>query len=51
LSGLSKWHGCVLAASGKIYGIPLNSITVLEIGAGGLALPEDMVLSAYLNKY
>jgi hypothetical protein len=31
LSGTAKWAGGVLAPNGKIYGIPYNSTTVLEI--------------------
>jgi hypothetical protein len=31
LSGSNKWGGGVLAPNGKIYGIPRNSTTVLEI--------------------
>ena len=31
LAGTSKWVGGVLAPNGKIYGIPRNSATVLEI--------------------
>ena len=31
LSGTNKWWGGVLAPNGKIYGIPHNSATVLEI--------------------
>ena len=31
LSGTAKWVGGVLAPNGKIYGIPHNSTTVLEI--------------------
>ena len=32
LAGAVKWSGGVLAPNGKIYGIPANSTTVLEIG-------------------
>ena len=31
LSGTAKWRGGVLAPNGKIYGIPYDSTTVLEI--------------------
>ena len=31
LTGSTKWQGGVLAPNGKIYGIPYNSTTVLEI--------------------
>ena len=31
LSGTAKWVGGVLAPNGKIYGIPCNATTVLEI--------------------
>ena len=30
-TGLAKWYGGVLAPNGKIYGIPYNSTTILEI--------------------
>ena len=50
LVGNAKWGGGVLGPNGKIYCIPRTSTTVLEIGSGGLALPDDMTLSPYLNK-
>ena len=31
LSGTIKWYGGVLAPNGKIYGIPYNATTILEI--------------------
>lgn len=31
LAGATKWVGGVLAPNGKIYGIPFDSTTVLEI--------------------
>ena len=51
LAGSNKWIGGVLAPNGKIYGIPRDSTTILEIGDGGLSLPEDGPLSRYDNKF
>lgn len=45
----NKWHGGVLAPNGKIYGIPRNSTTVLEIDPG-LNGPHTWALSQYVNK-
>ena len=50
LSGTYKWYGGVLAPNGKIYGIPYNSTTVLEIGESQ-TIDTDAVLSRYLNKF
>ena len=50
LDGMNKWQGGVLAPNGKIYGIPCNSTTVLEIDLqDGKTAP--WAISNYLNKF
>jgi|GEM_PF-6627139 len=43
LSGGNKWAGGVVAPNGKIYGIPANNFTVLEID------PETMATTTFGN--
>ena len=49
LTGSLKWLGGVLAPNGKIYGIPYNSTTVLEIDP--VAGTAPWAISNYLNKF
>ena len=51
LSGSAKWQGGVLAPNGKIYGIPFNSTTVLEIDVGSCYDSCDWALSPLVNKF
>ena len=44
-----KWQGGVLAPNGKIYGIPFDATTVLEIDP--VAGPSPWAISNYLNKF
>ena len=50
LAGTIKWAGGVLAPNGKIYGIPHNSTTILEIDTGSCYEPCDWALSPLVNK-
>ena len=40
-----------MAENGKIYGIPFNSTTVLEIDTGSCYEPCDWALSPLVNKF
>ena len=53
LSDASKWVGGVLGPDGKIYGIPRNSTSILQISpiSDRIGLPRDILLSPYLNKF
>lgn len=49
-SSTDKWNGGVLAPNGKIYGIPRDSTSVIQIRSGLPTLPPWM-LQAYFNKF
>jgi hypothetical protein len=51
LSGTSKWIGGVLAPNGMIYGIPLNSTTVLKIDPTGDTATTFGSLSSGTSKW
>ena len=55
LSGSDKWAGGVLAPNGKIYGIPYDSSSILEIDTGTVLSnekqPVEWVCSPYVNKF
>ena len=50
-AGSLKWFGGVLAPNGKIYGIPGNSTTVLEIDVGSCYDSCPWALSPLVNKF
>jgi phage shock protein PspC (stress-responsive transcriptional regulator) len=49
-SSTDKWNGGVLAPNGKIYGIPRDSTSAIQIITGFPTLPPWM-LQAYFNKF
>jgi len=51
LAGSYKWIGGVLAPNGMIYGIPYFATTVLKINPTDVDFDEDVILSAYFNKF
>jgi hypothetical protein len=56
LTGSCKWDGGVLSPSGKIFGMPYNSASVLQIDCGvacgeGIPSGQQWMLSAFVNKF
>jgi len=46
-----SYTGGVLAPNGKIYALPNSATAVMTIGAGGLTVEDNLVLSRYVNKF
>ena len=51
LSATGKWCGGVLAPNGKIYGIPRDSTSILEIsGIGSMSSAKNALTHPFINK-